>query len=286
MKLKSIFLVLLISQAVFAAKKIVRQPLDFTLMYNMPADNEVVYGYSNPFFIWENWLARKSSGPLLVPIEPPNQIMEVFEARSAGIIAKPVSYFSKALLHNINTVRSLDPTNTHTVIPGQSNFTIETTIPFPPTWSKVINFAKSIGQLAEKTTDKIIATSEFRYIDVRSSPPSNSVENIINKLNVYRTRPDIINLQGLLKINQIAKFGSMITFFYALDSQKTLVVNYFAMGIKRKDLNKGFTDYDGRTILMGENSFFNTDSGIGAGLPKYVESMFRSQYDYFEERGN
>lgn len=120
--------------------------------------------------------------------------------------------------------------------------------------------------------------------DLRSGSPNTAVENIINKLNVYRTRPDIINFQGMLKINQIGKFGSMISFFYSLDEQRTLVVNYFAMGIKRKDLNKGITDYDGRSILMGENSFFNTESGIGAGLPKYVEHMFKTQYDFFEGR--
>ncbi len=280
--IKILLVLVLIAPTFVLAKRITRQPLDFNLMNSLPADDEIVYGYSEDFFVWENWLARKSSGPMLVPIEPPSQVMEVFEARSAGIIQRPVAYFTKALLHNIETVRRLDPESTHIELATQPNFTIETTIPFPPSWSKVINFAKTIGQLAPKTADKIIAKSEFRYVDLRNGSPSSSVENIINKLNIYRTRPDIINFQGLLKINQIGKFGSVISFYYGLDSQRTLVVNYFAMGIKRKDLTKGITDYDGRSILMGRNSLFNTDSGIGAGLPKFVQNLFRIHYEYFE----
>ena len=73
----------------------------------------------------------------------------------------------------------------------------------------------------------------------------------------------------------------MISFFYELDAGRTLIVNYFAVGIKEKDLING-TGMLVKPILLGESSMFHEDHGIGAGLAKYVEQLFQAMYEGLE----
>jgi hypothetical protein len=127
--------------------------------------------------------------------------------------------------------------------------------------------------------DYLRLISFFRYKSGYQIAGNPSAMQTVERLDIVGRTPDVINIQGIVKINQIGQFGSDISFFYALDSSHTLLVNYFALALKQKDLNLG-TDIaglhlKGRSILLGENPTINTSSGIGAGLPVYSFELFQ-----------
>ena len=267
--------VLLFSQLVFAgAKEVKNVSIDNSLLASLPKENQIYYGWK--LFSWNDWLRRPSSGPLMIPGDYSKKSLEVFEAHSAGIVKKPVSTFTKAYLHNINTIRKLDPQNKHEQLSGAA-FTTETLVAFPANWAKIIYAAKNAKILADDTVPYLQMKSVFAYADEQSITNSAQVQRIINLLDDNSGQmPSAVNIQGIVKANQIAEFGSVVTLFYDLGGNKTLIVNYFALALKKRilDLGVGQFELTGRGVLLGQNSALNTESGIGAGLPTYTLEFF------------
>jgi len=270
MKKYIITTLLLFSQFGFAYSRVVKQvPIDSSLLASLPKENQIYYGWK--LFSGEDWTSRRSSGPLMRPGGYNEKSIEVFEAHSSGIVNKPVSTFTKDYLHNINTVRKLDPNNQHQQIEGRV-FTVETVIRFPAIWASMIVAGKNTKILADDTDPFLGLKSEFVYADQKSIENSKQLKGIIQKLDDNGQLPAAINIQGIVQANQIAEFGTVVTLFYDLGNNKTLIVNYFALALKKRILNLGMST--GRSVLLGENSTLNTDSGIGAGLPTYTLEFF------------
>jgi hypothetical protein len=276
MKLYTLVAALLFSHMVFATNRVVEEvSIDSSLIASPPKANQIYYGWK--LFSWNDWLRRPSSGPLMIPGDRSKKMLEVFEAHSAGVVDKPVSTFTQQYLHNINTIRRLDPKNQHQQLNG-SSFTITTRVEFPQTWARLILAAKTASLLADDSAPYLEMKSVFVYANQVAINASPNLQRIIKLFDENAPIPAVINIQGIVEANQIAEFGSVITLFYPLDNQRTLVVNYFALALKKRILDLGLGNIDpslsGRNVLLGQNRALNGDSGIGAGLPVYTREFF------------
>lgn len=256
------------------------QPLDFSLHRALPEPSTPWYGWQ--LFSWKDWMMRPSSGPLLIPLPPNHPALRVFEARFAGVLNQPVTKFSESYLHNLATIERLDPNSIHRVVNNPNAFTVETFVPFPNEWANLIEAGKMAKVLSTKSSGDLDMVSEFGYFSQSQIQSNQRLLNIVRLLDVTGRTPYAINVQGITTINEIAQFGSMITFFYKLDESHTLMVSDFALGLKNKILKLGFTgaglNFTGESVLLGENHLLNTTSGIGSGLPNYTEELFLDMY--------
>jgi len=259
---------------------IIARPLDFSLRRALPDPSAPWYGWQ--LFSWQDWMARPSSGPLLIPLPKNHPSLSVFEARFAGILSQPVTKFTEDYLHNISTIERLDPNSTHKVLNNGNAFTVETLVPFPNESANLIAGLKRVGYLSTKSSGALDMVSEFGYFSQAQIESNRNLQTIVRYLDVTGRIPYAINVQGITSINEIAQFGSMITFFYKLDDSHTLLVSDFALGIKNKVLKLGFNraglNFSGEGVLLGENRMINTSTGIGAGLPNYTEELFLNMY--------
>jgi len=250
-------------------------PLDFNVASLQLKRSEMAYGWK--LMPWTEWLNRPTSGPLMIPISHSKRDIEVFEAHMAGLSAHPVSRFTKAYLHNIGTLKKLDPSNQYRQVPDPE-FVVETVVPFPNRWSDLITIGRKTKLLSPKNVDYLRMVSAFGYAD-RRQIQGDGFSDILKSLEPTLGLPDAINFQGTLKVNQIALFISNVTLFYGRPDNSTLVVSHLAMGIKKHILDLGFEisglNLTGRGVLLGQNKALNTPGGIGAGLPKYTESFFK-----------
>ncbi len=287
----------LYSASAYSAVRIVpMKNLEFKLGSRVPADGEIYFSYTENLIPFETWANRIYSGPLMIKDEqlepkfvptkdqlrPPIIPVEMFEARSAGIVKKPISFFNETTLNRLETINKIDPTNIHIQLPDKS-FKIKTTVPFPKPWSDIIQANRKL--LPETVTDTLVITSRYRFIDL-SAIDATPYDRIINELNIYAGKPQVLNIQAFVHFNHIAKWGNMTSLYYKVDENRTLIVNYFAIAIKEKDLRMGFGQIGVRSILLGQSVGFadgsaaiNTDKGIGAGLPIYVRDLFSGMYN-------
>lgn len=270
-----IALLIFLSQTLFAASGS-DTPLDFKIGNPLPRPGQIVYGWK--LMPWQEWLQRPSAGPLLIETAHPKNDIEVFEAKAAAVVNKPVTLFTEQYLLNINTIRKLNPKNNHQQIQGP-RFTVETTIPFPKNWSEFIYVAKKTKLLADKTHDYIRMENSFAYADKKTILASPELQRIVKLLDVTGQVPEALSLQGTNKVSQIADFISVVNLFYKVDDQRTLIVTNVAAAIKKHILNMGVSAYgmtlNGRSVLLGESPKLNSPDGIGAGLPKYFELFYR-----------
>ncbi|MCB0351185.1 MAG: hypothetical protein KDD38_08375 [Bdellovibrionales bacterium] len=271
------------SPQVSANKELISIPLDKSLTGLHPQQNQIYYGWE--LFKWSDWLKRPSSGPLMIPGDYSKVNLEVFEAHSSGIVDKPISTFTKEYLHNIVTIRRLDPKNAHQQIDAQA-FTIETKILFPDSWAKIITAAQNTKILDEKSAPFLNMQSVFGYARQQDIEKNESLMRIVKLLDANGQVPNVINIQGIVMVNQIVQFGSVVTLFYRLNANQTLIVNYFALALKSRILDIGLAgsgvNFTGRSVLLGQNPTLNSDSGIGAGLPTYTFEFFDQMLSGFE----
>jgi hypothetical protein len=277
-KMKKMLLILsLLTGPVFdvLAYEVKTVSVDTSLTSMVPRQNQIMYGWE--LMPWNEWLRRPSSGPLMIPGNYNKKSLEVFEAHSSVIVNKPVSSFTKQYLHNINTIRRLDPKNQHEQLPA-SAFSTVTVVNFPTSWANIIMAARNAKILADDSTPYLRMQSVFAYASKEEINNSVSLRRIIQLLDENNQIPDAVNIQGIVKVNQIAEFGSVVSLFYGIDANRTLIVNYFALALKKRILDLGVVtagmELNGRSVLLGKNSMFNTDSGIGAGLPTYTLEFF------------
>ncbi len=254
-------------------------PLNFSLRRTLP---EKMPWYGWQLFSWRDWLLRPSSGPLLMPMPANHPALSVFEARFAAILHQPVTRFTEGYLHNISTIEQLDPENIHKIIANPRMFTVETMVPFPKEWAELIAAGKAAKVLSAKSSGDLTMISEFGYFSHAQILQNANLRNTVRLLDITGRTPYAINIQGIVSINEIAEFGSMITFFYRLKGARTLMVSDFALGLKNKVLNLGFDvgglNFTGESVILGENRLLNTSTGIGAGLPQYTEELFLNMY--------
>ncbi len=257
-------------------------PLDFNLRHKLPSASTPWYGWQ--LFSWKNWITRPSSGPLLMPIADGHLPMSVFQASFAAILQQPISLFTKNYLHSMATIQKLDPNDLHEQVQLKDPngvkppFVVQTVVRFPNAWARLIRIGKLAKILSSKSSDHLIMTSVFGYISKDQILTNPKIQQIIRRLDVTGRTPYAINTQGIVNINEIGEFGSMITFFYPLGAHETLLVSDFALGVKNKILNLGFhvgsLNFTGEGVLLGDNPVLNTSTGIGAGLPAYTEELF------------
>ena len=233
-------------------------------------------------FSWKDWLMRASAGPLLIPIPEDHPALSVFEARFAAVLHQPITRFTEAYLHNISTIKRLDPDSIHQELANRRMFTVETIVPLPKEWADLIAAGKAAKILSTRSSGDLTMISEFGYFSRDQILKNANLRKIVRRLDVTGRTPYAINIQGIVSINEIAEFGSMITFFYKLNSTRTLMVSDFALGLKNKVLKLGFDlgefNFTGESVILGENRLLNTSDGIGAGLPQYTEELFLNMY--------
>ena len=268
------------------AKAVKIVPLDFSLRHKLPSTSTPWYGWQ--LFTWKDWIRRPSSGPLLVPMPDGHTPVSVFEARFAAILNQPISRFSENFLHSMKTVRLLDPgaMQTQLMVKDPAGvkppFVVETVAPLPKTWARLIRLGKKAQILSAKSSDHLIMKSIFGYVTRAQILTNPKIREIIERLDVTGRMPYAIDTQGIVDINEIGEFGSMIMFFYPVSGSQTLLVSDFALAVKNKILKLGFhvgsLNFTGEGVLLGHNPILNTSSGIGAGLPKYTEELFLSMW--------
>lgn len=289
--------------------EIINSPqLDFDLRQSKLGPGKIVYSWK--LMSWNEWTGRPTTGPLMPErsffekkkecrkddkreCKPDEKIFdeadaEVFETHAAAIVSRPVSFFSQAFLHNINTVRILNPLNQQKQIPADQ-FTVETIVPFPPEWERMVNFGKTVNKLDQKSTPYIRMESTFAYVSQPALDNSAMLKEIVRRLNNTGISPEAINLQSTNEINQIGSFMTVATLFYKIDERTTLVTCFSALALKKHILKKGIESKDltvtVRSILLGEHpKTFNTSSGIGAGLPKYMSQFYEGMFSAFERK--
>ena len=277
----SALIILVVTSAVASEVKML--PLDFSIDDLQIKNGQIAYGWK--IMSWQDWLNRPSSGPLFINTAFDKKNIEIFEAHAATIVQKSSTDFTEPYLHNMNTIRKLDPQNQHTQIAG-TRFSIETVMAFPENWAKLISIAKLTKLLDDKTTPFVLMDSVFTFAPRKTIESSLNLQKKIKLLENTVLMPEAVNLQSTTKINQIADFISIITVFYKIDEARTLVVSYVAVAIKKHVLNLGINavgmTLNGRSILLGQNPALNSESGIGAGLPKYFLELFNSMARGFE----
>lgn len=290
------------------AQTIVSPQLDFDLRQSKLARGQILYSWK--LMSWNEWAARPSSGPLMPErsffekkkecrkddkreCKPDDRKFdetdaEVFETHAAAVINKPISFFSQSYLHNINTMRVLNPTNQHKQIPGPQ-FSVETTVPFSPEWERMVNLGKTVDKLDQKTTPYIRMQSTFTYVSQPALDSSVTLKDIVRRLNNTGLIPAAINLQSTNEVNQIGTFMTVATLFYKIDERTTLVTSFSALALKKHLLKKGIESKEltltVRSILLGEHpKTFNTSSGIGAGLPGFMKEFYEGMFNGFERK--
>jgi hypothetical protein len=300
------FLVLILSviltSQVFAAKQVeTMDNLDFKLT-ELPPDNTVLY--ANKFFMnyvsWHNdrpssYFLRTPdikviprSGTSVPKDHSEDPIPNVFEARSAGVVNRDISDFSKDQLENINTIRILDPENKHTVLSGEPQYEVQTVMEFPfvfQTFLYLINAARPPNLQKDPELDLV---HRFKYYT--SDNLKGAFRETLKTINLYGVTaenpvgviPDVVSRQIIVKANQMVSFGSVVTMFYKLQPKKTLVVNYFVLGIKRSVFAYGKGNNTGKDFLEGTATFPGIKKGLGLGLPLYVRQVFEKMYDVFD----
>jgi hypothetical protein len=254
--------------------------LDFSLQNGLPPEGKLTFGWD--LINWNDWLKRDSSGPLLIVDSIGKSKLEVFEAHGAAVVSKPIGFFTRDYLHNISTIRQLDPQDTHEIFTVPNVFAVETRVPFPQNWALLIAAGKATTYLEAKSTDYLDLISFFDYKSGDQISADGRTLHAIERLDILGktpvTIPQVINVQSIVQINQIAQFGRIITFFYQVDTNHTLIVNYLALALKHRDLSKGLDKLGftltGRSVLLGEGGSINSPTGIGAGLPEYTSELF------------
>lgn len=298
-----------------SSRQIIEQDLDFRL--NAVALSEGQMIYSQKLMEWPEWLRRNSSGYLFSKSQLVNPIaeaeikklkeamkkngveeteikrklpddpmvnycpdckhVEVFEARSAGIINMPIGRFTKDYLHNISTLKKLDPNTLYEPL-STSPFLFEATLEFPTLWTPAFYIAKKSSLLSPETPFGIALINKLSYTSAERIRESAALLNIVKNLDITGEGriPDVINIQSSQYIKPFATFGTLVTFFYKLgDPSKTLVVNYFVLGVKKKYLSLT-SPIDVRKIFLGVHPTLSSSRGIGSGLPNYSKQLFIS----------
>jgi hypothetical protein len=294
-KLLGLSLVLMVQIAVLSigtpvsvsAAEIIRQSIGTPLNTSSLKKGQIIYGYTSKFIPYNEW--NSATNDTAMPLNNLTKFnhaeAEVFETRAAAIVSKPVTYFTEEYLHNINTVKKLNPQNKHRVIQG-NGFSVETIVPFPLIWEAFFIAAQKFrAPNAKPWTPYIKMTSTFIYASRQAIETRSDVQNIINRLGLSERKVRAINLQATTDINEIADFATFITVFCELENNQTLVVSYSAMAVKTKTLGLTVptTTVKGRDVMLGKGGpVINTSSGIGAGLPIYSLELFDDMIRGFE----
>jgi hypothetical protein len=295
--------VFMVLSLILGSQALCESVLDFSLAEKLPSEKHPVI--VSEMMPWSKWLHRSDSQDLSLPYKGPlfekdkngelREVLNAFESRGAAIVAKPITFFTKEYLLNIETIQKLDPYDAHSIEPYAGIFAVKTDIQFPKLWSNMLKLAQKTPILAEKTRgykDYLELTSSFEFHsgeEIKTDPDLNAIVQDLDTLHgdnlVY---PQVMTKQRITYVNEIAKSGIVINLYYPVgNSGKTLVVNYFGLTLKNHDLERSydFGEYHIylRALMLGTSEYNVQEPGLGLGLPGYTALLFQKMIEGFKE---
>lgn len=186
--------------------------------------------------------------------------IRVLEIRSVFKVPLPSSEISKERLHRVSSIRIIDPHNTHTNVDGEE-FTVDTTV--HPDLTGVVDYeavkSELENQLKKVDVVNIKMRSHFEWLTGSKS----------FDLDLEGAKPFATNLQRIYPINHYAQYGgTALQFFDGGDGTTTVFMIAF-LAIESDMREKSVLMVNVEDALLGE-SYFNTPSGITAGVPTYL----------------
>ncbi|TDR85461.1 hypothetical protein [Enterovirga rhinocerotis] len=143
-----------------------------------------------------------------------------------------------------------------------------------------IRLANKLEDGGKKIADHVTFQSEIRLL-----APAEIDAGAISRLTGIETQPSAVLEQSTFHVNQILRFGKLLTIVQPAPSQpdRSVVSVYFALGVKADVLSRK-KEYERipvlrnlvpSQVLMGTSSF-NTGTSLSAGLPVYARSRIRT----------
>lgn len=155
---------------------------------------------------------------------------------------------------------------------------VESCYLFDAFWYEGVNVVNLGMEESEKKDYGIAMQSEIRYF---TSERELGLPVPLKELTKLDTPVRGGLEQNMFYFNQVMEFGKVITVFQddPNDATKTVMTTFFAIGVKKRTYNM-FGEI--KNILMGNSAYFNTGSGITAGLPVFTQNTIMGIADVLE----